>query len=218
MIAGSKKSPLGRFFQRNRILQAAARVFSRRGARDATVEDLLKEADVSRGTFYKFFRNQEEVLAALYEVSCDLLLGQVRRAFASAPDPIDKLERTVDIYLAFNRTSGALLRVLEGEALRPGSPLAARRIALLDAASRELSQLAAESFGEPADPLMVYGVLVALEGISYRMHAEGHATDEQLARARRAMLGLLTTTLAARHPHQRSRSRSAKGARSVKAP
>jgi AcrR family transcriptional regulator len=194
MNATREKGPLGRFFARNRILHAAARVFAKNGARGVTVEDLLQEAGVSRRTFYKFFRNQDEVLLALYEVSCDLLANAFRHAFASTSKPREKLERMVDAYLAFNRTSGALLRVLEGEALRSGSPLATRRAELLEAAAQELAQAGAD---HPVDPLMAYGVLVAMEAVSYRMHAEGRVTEEQLARARAVMLGLLSATLAA---------------------
>lgn len=190
-----QKGPLGRFFHRNQILQAAARVFARRGARDAAVEEMLQEAQVSRRTFYRFFRNKDEVLAALYDVSCALLLDALRGALASAPDPTAALERMVDAYLAFNRSSGALLRVLEAEALRPGSPLEARRAALLEATSLELSERVAQVPGHRVDPWVVYGALVALEGISYRMHAEGPITEERLARARRAMLQILTSTI-----------------------
>lgn len=180
---------------RNQILQAAARVFAARGARDATVEEMLQEAQVSRRTFYRFFGNKDEVLSALYDVSCELLLDALRDALASTPDPMKSLEHVIDAYLAFNRSSGALLRVLEAEALRPGSPLERRRAELLDAVSQEITRRISETVGDRVDPLVMYGALAGIEGISYRMHTEGPISDERLSHARRAMLRILTSTV-----------------------
>src|SRR6185369_10298367 len=93
---------------KNRILTAAAQVFARKGTA-CTVEDLLEAADVSRRTFYQSFGNKEEVLAALYSSACQIVLRAVKAAADSATRQIEKLERCVDAYLAFNRTSSGLM-------------------------------------------------------------------------------------------------------------
>jgi AcrR family transcriptional regulator len=174
---------------KSRILAAAAKVFARTGTA-CTVEDLLEAADVSRRTFYQSFGNKEEVLAALYQNACQIVLAAVKAAADSTPKPIEKLERCVDAYLAFNRTSAGLMRVLEAEALRPDSLLEPLRAKLLD----ELGEIVAESVKKP-DPLVVRGVLVALEAISQRVHAEGPATEARIGRARQAMLRILIPSL-----------------------
>jgi AcrR family transcriptional regulator len=171
-------------------------VFAKKGARETTVEDVLQEAAIARRTFYRLFKNKEEVLAALYDVSCEILLDAIRKAVASTSDPVAKLERSVDAYLGLQRGAGDLLRVLEAEALRPGSMLAARREAMLDAASGELAAHRTDLAGRSVDPLVMHGVLVALEGISYRMHTDGPPTEARLERARRVMLRIVTATLA----------------------
>ncbi len=55
---------------RTRIFSAAKAVFSRKGYRAATVSDLIAEAGIARGTFYKHFPNKRQVL---YEMVADLL-------------------------------------------------------------------------------------------------------------------------------------------------
>ncbi|MHB8895205.1 MAG: TetR/AcrR family transcriptional regulator [Candidatus Geothermincolia bacterium] len=55
-----------------RILQAAKAVFARRGYRATTVSDILLEADVARGTFYRYFTNKRN---AFYELVSDLFKG-----------------------------------------------------------------------------------------------------------------------------------------------
>ena len=57
--------PKRRLATHQRILTAACSLFSRRGVANVSVEDILLEADVSRGTFYKYFSNKEDVLKAI---------------------------------------------------------------------------------------------------------------------------------------------------------
>ena len=181
-----------RYFQRNRILQAAAGVFAKRGIRDATIDDLLAAAELSRRTFYQYFRSKEELLGALFSVSCGLLLQALRDELGRATGAA-RIERCVDVYLAFRKRAGRIMQELEAEALRPGSPLEPMRRELLDAASRELAREIVDERGRSADPLVVHGVLVAMEGISHRMKTPAPYTDE---RARAAMLRIALAALA----------------------
>lgn len=52
---------------RMRLIEAAARVIGLRGEDAATIEDFIREAGVSRGTFYKHFDTRHELMAALWE-------------------------------------------------------------------------------------------------------------------------------------------------------
>jgi AcrR family transcriptional regulator len=190
------RGPIERYFHRNQLLQAAARVFATRGLREATIEDILAAADVSRRTFYQYFRSKDELLVALFSVSCELLLQALREQIHGGPDAT-RVERCVDVYLAFRQRAGAIMHELEAEALRPGSPLEALRRELLDAASRELAgEIRDAASGRHADPLVVHGVLVALEGISHRMKTPDPYSE---SRARDAMLRIARAALARPH-------------------
>src|SRR5262249_51371227 len=46
------------------IAAAALRVFARRGLHQTTLDDVAKEAGVSKGTIYLYFKNKEEVFIA----------------------------------------------------------------------------------------------------------------------------------------------------------
>jgi AcrR family transcriptional regulator len=50
---------------RDAVLQAALRLFSEHGYLGVRVEDIAREAGVSRATFYKHFAEREEILAML---------------------------------------------------------------------------------------------------------------------------------------------------------
>ena len=77
-------------FNRLRVLEAARDVFADRGIAGTSVEHLLRAAKVSRRTFYRYFRNKEQVLAGLYALACEVLLTSIRDAIAAVDDPIDK--------------------------------------------------------------------------------------------------------------------------------
>lgn len=49
----------------NRILRAAVDVFGRKGYAVATVADIVERAQVSRGAFYLYFKNKDEVFASV---------------------------------------------------------------------------------------------------------------------------------------------------------
>jgi AcrR family transcriptional regulator len=51
--------------RRRELLEAAIRVFARRGVADATIGDITTEAGVGKGTFYLHFASKEELLAAI---------------------------------------------------------------------------------------------------------------------------------------------------------
>jgi AcrR family transcriptional regulator len=88
---------LTRVDRKARILQAARSVFSRKGYRAATVGDILDEARVARGTFYRYFPDKRQVFYELvrglfngiYEASSVMLTegagasaGQMHDGFA----------------------------------------------------------------------------------------------------------------------------------------
>lgn len=59
---GRQRSPA---LTRARLLQAAEAVFGKRGYGDATIEEIAERAQVSRGTFYLYFKDKDEVFANL---------------------------------------------------------------------------------------------------------------------------------------------------------
>ncbi len=51
--------------RRQQIMIAAKRVFSSKGFNKATMEDIAKEAELSPGTIYLYFKNKDELCASL---------------------------------------------------------------------------------------------------------------------------------------------------------
>jgi len=53
--------------KRDRILEAAVKVFARKGYFAARVADIASQAGVADGTIYLYFRNKEDILVSLFD-------------------------------------------------------------------------------------------------------------------------------------------------------
>jgi AcrR family transcriptional regulator/predicted DNA-binding transcriptional regulator AlpA len=73
------------------ILEAAFRVFSQRGYHNATVDDIAREAEVSKGTCYQYFSGKEEIFMATMERTLRVLLAEAEAAGAQAKDALTRL-------------------------------------------------------------------------------------------------------------------------------
>jgi AcrR family transcriptional regulator len=60
-------SPANQAHRRQHILQAARACFSRRGLHATSMQDILREADVSAGALYCYFRGKHDIVAAIID-------------------------------------------------------------------------------------------------------------------------------------------------------
>ena len=54
--------------QRQQLLNAAWKLFYKKGYQNTTMEDILKEAHCSKGRFYYYFHAKAELLDSMYEL------------------------------------------------------------------------------------------------------------------------------------------------------
>lgn len=62
--------------RRNEILDTAQRLFHTKGYEKCTVNDILKEIAIAKGTFYHYFRSKEEVLDAVVSRYTDIVISR----------------------------------------------------------------------------------------------------------------------------------------------
>ena len=89
--------------RRQQIMNAARKVFSINGFMKTTMEDIAREAELSPGTLYLYFKNKDELYASLSVVVLEHLYEKLKRVFIKeAQNPqmrIDDLKQTLyDIY------------------------------------------------------------------------------------------------------------------------
>jgi TetR/AcrR family fatty acid metabolism transcriptional regulator len=76
--------------KRRRILQAAVKVFARKGYFAARVSDIAQRAGVADGTIYLYFRGKEDILVSLFD---ELMSEHVQRARAEMETVADAPSR-----------------------------------------------------------------------------------------------------------------------------
>src|SRR4051812_12740488 len=75
-----------------RILDAALGVFSSRGYRDASVDDVAEAAETSKGGVYFHFPGKQAIFLALLDRSAGLLLSRIVGAVESEQGPVAKAD------------------------------------------------------------------------------------------------------------------------------
>lgn len=113
---------------RARLLEGMARAVAAKGYADTTIADIVREASVSRRTFYENFADKAECLIALYEVASGNAIAVLRAAIDPHSDWEAQVEQAMGAYFGVLARNPVLLRTLFIDILGLGIPgLAVRR-------------------------------------------------------------------------------------------
>lgn len=133
---------------RGRLLRGMAQAVAQKGYADTTIGDIVREASVSRRTFYEHFRDKAECLIALYEAASRNALRVLREAIDPSQDWEQQVERAIRAYLECLASNPVLMRTLFIEILGIGPDgLEARR-----AMHREIADFLLELVNAGAGP------------------------------------------------------------------
>ncbi len=107
MIEGGDRNPRTRTrdVRRRELLEATVRVLSRKGIASTSVDDIVREAGVAKGTFYLYFASRDDAINAIAE----WLVESVADRIQAVADDADRTP--VERLLAF----GASVRQVGGE-------------------------------------------------------------------------------------------------------
>jgi AcrR family transcriptional regulator len=93
-----KLKPETRVARRNELIEAAWRCAAQSGFRDMTVDDVCAEGGVSKGAFYGYFEQKDELLIALLDddaKALDQKLAQIARSESSSVERLRRFTRVV---------------------------------------------------------------------------------------------------------------------------
>jgi TetR/AcrR family transcriptional regulator, fatty acid metabolism regulator protein len=106
--------------RKERILEAALSVFSRRGYRDSAMDDIAVESDTSKGGVYFHFPNKQTLFLALLDRMAALLMRRIEEAIAAEPDPVARIDAALLVVLRTFGEHRTLSRLFLVEALGAG--------------------------------------------------------------------------------------------------
>jgi TetR/AcrR family acrAB operon transcriptional repressor len=99
---------------RNRILDTAVEVFSRQGVAQTSLNDIAKEAGVTRGAIYWHFANKVAMFDAMIErLICPLLINSAEREAHLVADPLGFIQAATNEFLEKMQIDGSFRSVFE---------------------------------------------------------------------------------------------------------
>lgn len=104
--------------KRRLILDAAVRVFARKGFHTCRVGDIAEEAGIAHGLMYHYFASKDEVLATVFRENWRDLVETFERIESSPEPPLAQLEGIAKTLLRTWRANPELVTVMVREVAR----------------------------------------------------------------------------------------------------
>jgi len=98
--------------KRERILDAAERVFAEHGFYTAKVADIARHAGVADGTIYLYFKSKDDLLISLFESRMERVCRDLTTAVAAVAGAPERLRAFVRTYLEMVRQNPKVAEVL----------------------------------------------------------------------------------------------------------
>lgn len=94
-----------REFKRERVLDSALRLFYEKGYSNTTMEEVASSLDSTKPFIYRYFKNKEALLVAVYERVTDRVFGLLTSAIEADESPDRQLEIFLESFVRENMQS-----------------------------------------------------------------------------------------------------------------
>jgi AcrR family transcriptional regulator len=95
----TKKSESNGQFTRDRVFEAAAEVFHRKGYDNTSMSDVASAAGLTKAGLYHHVSSKESLLYTVLDSGLDLTESYVMKPLEAIPDPLDRLKTMIDLHL-----------------------------------------------------------------------------------------------------------------------
>ena len=161
---------------RQRILEVAKQVFTRRGA-EASMDEIAKRAKIGPGTLYRHFPTRDDLLAAVY-ISEVEKLAEAQRKFSAELPPVEALRAWMLVFIDYIAAKRIIAPALNTMACGPSLVYQQTTRVMEEAANALASRpVASGDLRSDVDPM---DMLRAIYGIS-----SAGSTDDWPTKARR---------------------------------
>jgi TetR/AcrR family fatty acid metabolism transcriptional regulator len=98
-----------------RIIDAAAKVFARKGFYKAKVSEIAQEAGIADGTIYIYFDHKDDILISLFEEKMKEVLDNMRKEISVESDPLKKIEKFALVHLKLIKDNKDMAEIIQVE-------------------------------------------------------------------------------------------------------
>jgi AcrR family transcriptional regulator len=183
--SGARKLPsdLVSAVQRERLIAAMVKAAAELGYRQATVQDVIDRAGVSRPTFYEHFANKEDCFLAAFDTTAERLQERIDAAAdRGGANWRDRLRFSLEALLSFVSQEPDAARSLIVEARAASEEALLRRDRLLDYFSGCVDTLVREHLPESTNhsEVTAAGVVGGVEALLYARLNKGEVEHVDL--------------------------------------
>jgi len=185
--------------RRAQILEVARRVFGSSGFHEVSMEDVAREAGVTKPTLYDHFPSKKDLYLALIDSDLESLHGRVRAALEASSGNRERIRASFQAYFDFVDEHAAGFRLLMQEAIG-GDPEVRSRIGRVRSEiAGEVADLIVRESGGLLTTARAETVAFALVGMvenvadrqtGWSADARGEAVDTLVRFAWRGITGL----------------------------
>ena len=87
--------------KRERIIDAALKVFARDGFYRATMDDVAKLADVGKGSVYRYFKNKDDLLKCIIIEHTEEILEHISAMLSQEVGIVEQIQRVIQTWVTF---------------------------------------------------------------------------------------------------------------------
>jgi AcrR family transcriptional regulator len=98
--------------RREQILATAKRVFARTGYRRTSIDDIVNELGVGKGTAYRYFENKRALFLAVFEAGMKQLHEAIHSKVDVVEDPGERIKSAVRTFLEFFDSDRELIEIM----------------------------------------------------------------------------------------------------------
>lgn len=164
--------------QRERIIAAVAQVASVHGYGEMSVQHIVREAGVSRRTFYEQFKNKDQAFLAAFDGAAALLTASIRKAVDAETLPEAKISAAFGAFLEILAASPAFAKMCIVEVLAAGPEAIDRRARVMEEFTQMFKEGAEDTLGDHApSPLIAETIIGGVYETVYRRVARGDTAE-----------------------------------------
>ena len=98
-----------------KIIDAATKIFAKKGFHQAKISEIAREAQIADGTIYIYFENKDDILISLFEEQMNAVLDNMVEKISEQNNPIKKLEKFALTHLQLIEQNKNLAEIIQVE-------------------------------------------------------------------------------------------------------
>ena len=98
-----------------KIIDAATKVFAKKGFYNAKVSEIAHEAGIADGTIYIYFKHKDDILISLFEEKMKEVLDNMKQQISLESDPLKKIEKFALVHLKLIQDNKDIAEIIQVE-------------------------------------------------------------------------------------------------------